>query len=143
MTAVIRQLRRTPDVAAQPGNLVTDQPPQADGELGGDCLCGRGQVIGTCIVTANRLWFRSFHDSPAVYHLARVTDWACVDCVADAALDVANGVIREQMREKGRERAAQLEAIQRQNEMRLEAGLPEVRSWIPGDCDEWPTGGER
>lgn len=109
MTAVVRSLFRTPTVTPQPepGNLVTDNPPIL-GELGGDCLCGRGQAIGTCIVTANRLWFRAFRDSPAAYHLARVTDWACVDCVADAALDVANGVIRSQMKEDGRERAAEL-----------------------------------
>lgn len=98
MTAVIRQLRRTPTVAAQLGNLVTDSSPQTEGELGGDCLCGRGQAIGTCIVTASRLWFRAFRESPAAYHLERVTDWACVDCVADAALDVASGVIRDRMR---------------------------------------------
>ena len=110
MTAVVRQLRWTTTVAVQPGNLVTDNPPTL-GELGGDCLCGRGQAIGTCIVTASRLWFRSFHESPAAYHLERVTDWACVDCVADAALDVANGVVRERMRQISQERAAELEAL--------------------------------
>lgn len=106
MTAVVRDLFRTPTVDAQPGNLVTDNPKQTDGELGGDCLCGRGQTIGTCRVTDTRLWFRAFHEAPAVYHLQNVTDWACVDCVADAALDVANGVVRERMREIGRQRAA-------------------------------------
>lgn len=114
MTAIVRQLRRTPTVAAQPSNLVTDNPPQTEGELGGDCLCGRGQVIGTCIVTANRLWFRAFDESPAAYHLARVTDWACVDCVADAALDVADGVVRERMREQGRERAEEARELRSQ-----------------------------
>lgn len=143
MTAVVRSLFRTTAVVAHPGSLVIDNPTVTDGELGGDCLCGRGQTIGTCHVTDTRMWFRAFHEKPAVYHLQNVTDWACVDCVADAALDVAKGVVREQMREKARERAAQIEAIQRQNEMRRAEGLPEVPYWTPDGCDEWPTGGER
>jgi len=143
VTAVVRSLFRTTTAAAQTA------PPAAEGlpvpsELGGDCLCGRGAAIGTCIVTSNRLMFRAFHESPAAYHLERVTSWACVDCVADAVLDVSNGVVRERMREQTGERAAQIEAIQRQNEMRRAEGLPEVRSWIPeGNEFEWPTGGER
>lgn len=84
-------------------NLTPDNPPTL-GVLGGDCQCGRGQTIGTCIVTANRLWFRAFHDGPAAYHLARCTDWACVDCVADNALAVASGAIREAMRRIAAER---------------------------------------
>jgi len=79
-------------------SLVTENPPVL-GELGGDCLCGRGPAIGTCINTATRMWFRAFHDGPAVCHLERCTDWACVDCVADNALAVATGEVREQMRQ--------------------------------------------
>lgn len=132
MTAVVRHLRRTTTVAAQPGNLVTDNPTVTDGELGGDCLCGRGPTIGTCHMTDTRLWFRAFHEEPAVYHFQNVTDWACVDCVADAALDVANGVIKERMREKVRQRAAEIDALMRTNEMRREAGLPIV-PFLPGE----------
>ncbi|MGW0579433.1 hypothetical protein ACWD25_26500 [Streptomyces sp. NPDC002920] len=74
--------------------------------LGGDCQCGRGQTIGTCIVTASRLWFRAFHDGPAAYHLARCTDWACVDCIADNALAVATGEVRATLRRIAAERRA-------------------------------------
>ena len=132
MTAVIRQLRQAPAVAAQPDNLITDNPPQTEGELGGDCLCGRGEAIGTCIATANRLWFRAFADSPAAYHLSRVTDWACVDCVADAALDVANGVVRERMREQGRERAEELRALALRSQISV-ADQPRQTSPSKGD----------
>lgn len=100
--------------------------------IGGDCLCGRGAAIGTCIVTSNRLLFRAFHESPVAYHLERALNWACVDCVADAALDVSNGVVRERMRQQARERAAQLES--------LRAG-----QWIDPDSEgnAWPAGGAR
>jgi hypothetical protein len=132
VNAVVRQLRRTTTVASQPGNLVTDNPTVTDGKLGGDCLCGRGQTIGTCHVTDTRMWFRAFHEEPAVYHLQNVTDWACVDCVADAALDVANGAIRDRMRKAARERAAEIDALARTNEMRRETGLPIV-PFLPGN----------
>ena len=78
------------------------------------------------MVTGTRLLFRAFHELPAVYHLHRVTDWACVDCVADVALDVANGVIKERMREVSRQRAEEMAALKQQNEMRRAAGLPTV-----------------
>ncbi|WP_075737504.1 hypothetical protein [Streptomyces acidiscabies] len=84
-------------------NLAADQRPIL-GELGGDCLCGRGPAIGTCIVTAGRMWFRAFHEGSAAYHLERCTDWACVDCVADNALAVATGEIRDALRRIARER---------------------------------------
>lgn len=84
-------------------NLATETPPTL-GVLGGDCLCGRGAAIGTCIVTASRLWFRAFHEPPAAYHLERCTDWACVDCVADAAVAVASGEVREATRRIARKR---------------------------------------
>lgn len=87
-------------------DLAIDNPPTL-GVLGGDCLCGRGPTIGTCIITATRLWFRAFHEPPAAYHLDRCTDWACVDCVADAALAVATGEVREAMRQTARKRATQ------------------------------------
>lgn len=74
--------------------------------LGGECLCGRGQTIGTCKWTMGRMSFRAFHDGPPNYHLWNVTDWKCVDCIADAALAVATGEVREQMREIGRQRYA-------------------------------------
>lgn len=144
MTAVVRQLRRTTPVDVQP-----TAPPQAAADpethdvLSGDCLCGRGPVIGTCIATSNRLYFRAFHESPVAYHLQRVTDWACVDCVADAALDVANGVVRERMRQMAVERAAEMDALMRANAMRREAGMPIVPGIFPEGCDEWPMGGER
>ena len=84
-------------------NLAIENSPPL-GELGGDCQCGRGAAIGTCIVTASRLWFRAFHEPPAAYHLERCTDWACVDCVADNALAVATGEVREAMRRIGEQR---------------------------------------
>lgn len=86
-------------------NLIpADEQPPILGELGGDCLCGRGAAIGTCVWSSGRIWFRAFHDDPASYHLARVLEWACVDCVADAALAVASGEIREAMRRIAEER---------------------------------------
>lgn len=111
-TARVLQFRQAPPEPARPTvtapaaavNLAPEAPSRL-GVLGGDCLCGRGETIGTCIVTASRLWFRAFHEPPAVYHLERVTDWVCVDCLADAALDVAQGVIRERMQEEGRRRS--------------------------------------
>lgn len=84
-------------------------PPPVLGELGGDCLCGRGPAIGTCHWTAGRLNFRAFHDGPASYHLENTADWACVDCVADVALDVASGKVREHMRRSVEKRRAALE----------------------------------
>ncbi|MEV5703160.1 hypothetical protein AB0L55_37475 [Streptomyces anthocyanicus] len=113
-TARVLQFRQATPEPARPSvtdppatvNLTPDATPRL-GVLGGDCLCGRGETIGTCIVTASRLWFRAFHEPPAVYHLERVTDWVCVDCLADSALDVAQGVIREQMQETSRKRAAE------------------------------------
>lgn len=83
-------------------------PPPAMGELGGDCLCGRGRAIGTCHWTSGRLTFRAFHDGPAVYHLVNAADWACADCIADAALAVASGKVREEMQRIARERRAEL-----------------------------------
>jgi len=73
---------------------------------GGDCICGRAQAIGTCRWTEGRLWFRAFHDGPAVYHYVNATDWACAECVADAAEAVASGKVRERMREWAREHRA-------------------------------------
>ncbi|MFD9004483.1 hypothetical protein ACFV0T_26580 [Streptomyces sp. NPDC059582] len=105
------------------------------------CQCGRGQVIGVVSYTGTRLMFLSLEDSYCRHLGEAAADLRCVDCLTDAALDVANGVIREQMRKASRERAEQIEAIQRQNEMRRDAGLPDVRSWIPEGCDEWPSGG--
>lgn len=110
MTAVVRNLFRTTTSTAQPVRPAVDEQAEPC-TLGADCLCGRGPAIGTCIATASRLTFRAFHESPAAYHLERVTNWVCVDCLADAALDVANGVVRERMRLDARERAARLEGM--------------------------------
>lgn len=133
MTAVVRSLFRT----------TTSDAPTSHAEPLDYCQCGRGVVIGVVSYNDTRLRFYSLQDWYCQHLGEAAVDLRCIDCLADAAMDVANGVVREQMRAKAQERAAQLEAIQRQNEMRREAGLPEVRSWIPGDCDEWPTGGER
>lgn len=136
MTAVVRNLFRTTTIEDATPSLAIEKPPTEESStpdgLGGDCLCGRGLTIGTCILSANRLMFRAFHEPPAVYHWSRVTDWACVDCVADAALDVANGVIRDRMRKVATERAAEIDALVRTNEMRREAGLPIV-PFLPGE----------
>jgi hypothetical protein len=133
MTAVVRNLFRTTTVDAQPTNA----------EPVDYCQCGRGPVIGVVSFTDTRLRFYSLADWYCRHLGEAAADLRCVDCLADAALDVANGVVREQMREKSRERAAQIEAIERQNDMRRAEGLPEVQSWIPEGCDEWPVGGER
>ena len=77
-------------------------------ELGGDCLCGRGPAIGTCVFTASRLWFRAFHEPPAAYHLERCTDWVCVDCIADTAIAIASGEVRAAMRRTAADRRAAL-----------------------------------
>ncbi|MFF9003627.1 hypothetical protein ACF1GW_38680 [Streptomyces achromogenes] len=53
------------------------------------------------------MWFRAFHEPPAAYHLERVTDWVCIDCLAEAAVEVANGTIREQMQRDNDKRAKQ------------------------------------
>lgn len=106
MTAVVRQLRRTMPPKAQstseaPSANLTVESPSLPNGLGGDCLCGRGSTIGTCIVSSTpRLLFRAFYDGPAAFHLSRVTNWACVDCVADAAMDVASGVVRKHMEDQ-------------------------------------------
>jgi hypothetical protein len=66
--------------------------------LGGYCLCERGQAIGTIAWTSGRVWFRAFHDGPVAYHHENAADWACVDCVADIAVAVASGEVRDAMR---------------------------------------------
>lgn len=133
MTAVVRSLFRT----------TTTDVPASQAEPLDYCQCGRGVVIGVVSYTDTRLRFYSLEDWYCRPLGEAAVDLRCVDCLADAALDVATGVIRERMQEQSRERAAQFEAIQRQNEMRRAEGLPEVQSWIPGGCDEWPTGGQR
>jgi hypothetical protein len=86
-------------------DLVIHNPPTL-GELGGDCLCGRGQTIGTLSFTSDRMWFRVFHNGPAAFHLENAADWACVDCIADTAIAVATGEIRNTIRRIGQERRA-------------------------------------
>jgi hypothetical protein len=133
MTAVVRNLFRTTTVDTQPTNA----------EPVDYCQCGRGPVIGVVSYNDTRLRFYSLEDWYCRHLGEAAADLRCIDCLADTALDVANGVVGERMREQSRERAEKIEAIQRQNEMRRAAGLPEVQSWIPGGCDEWPAGGER
>jgi hypothetical protein len=66
-------------------------------ELGGECQCGRGETIGTVHYSDGRLWFRAFHNGPAAYHEANAVDWCCADCIADAAVAVASGEVKERM----------------------------------------------
>jgi hypothetical protein len=133
MTAAVRSLFRTTTADALPTNA----------EPVDYCQCGRGPVIGVVSYTDTRLRFYSLEDWYCRPLGEAAADLRCVDCLADAALDVATGVVRERMREQTCKRAERIEAIQRQNVMRRSEGLPEVQSWIPGDCNEWPTGGER
>ncbi len=73
------------------------------------CECGRGPVIGTLTWTGTRMNFRAFHGGPSVFHDENAADGACVDCVADTAVAVASGEVREHMRAIGmRQRAAML-----------------------------------
>lgn len=81
------------------------EPPPLLGELGGDCTCGRGPTIGTLTFTADRMWFRVFHNGPAAFHLENAADWACVDCIADTAIAVATGEVRAAIRRVAEERA--------------------------------------
>jgi hypothetical protein len=131
MTAVVRNLFRTTTVDA----------PTSNAEPVDYCQCGRGPVIGVVYAYDTRLKFMSLEDSHCTHHEAAYL--RCVDCVADAALNVANGVIRERMREIGRQRDEQWAALQRQNEMRKAAGLPIVQTAIIPEGNEWPTGGQR
>ena len=65
---------------------------------GGECVCGRGQVIGTCTWTSGRVLFRAFHDGPAGWHDEQAADQVCVDCVADIVAAVASGEVLTAMR---------------------------------------------
>lgn len=73
---------------------LTPNTPPALGELGGPCVCGRGETLGTCHWTSGRIWLRAFHDGPAAFHLGNAADWACLECVADKALAVTSGKVR-------------------------------------------------
>lgn len=133
MTAVVRNLFRTTTVDAQPTNT----------EPVDYCQCGRGPVIGFVTHTDTQLWFSSLESYQARTH-HDAADLRCVDCLADAAMDVANGVVRERMREIGRQRDEEFAALQRQNAMRRAAGLPVLQTAIiPDGCPDWPAGGER
>jgi len=134
VTAVVRSFFRTTTVDAQPTNA----------EPVDYCQCGRGPVIGVVSYNDTRLRFYSLEDWYCRHLGEAAADLRCVDCLADAALDVANGVVRERMRQRARDRAAELDALMRQNEMRHAAGLPVVHQYIPGEGScEWPTGDER
>ena len=66
--------------------------------IGGDCPCGWGHAIGSLSWTAGRMWFRAFHDGPEAFHHYNAADWACADCVADTAVAIASGEVRDAMR---------------------------------------------
>jgi hypothetical protein len=131
MTAVVRQLRRITTVDAQPANA----------EPVDYCQCNRGPVIGIVQYDDQQLWFFSLENWHARTH-HDAADLRCVDCLAESAQAVADGVIREQMREVARKRAAEMEALMRTNAMRRQEGLPIVPAIVPEDGYEWP-GGER
>jgi hypothetical protein len=105
------------------------------------CQCNRGPVIGIVTYTDTRLQFFSLEDWHARTH-HDAANLRCIDCLADAAMDVANGVVRERMQEMARKRGAEMNAMMQRNEMRREAGLP-VATWIDGDGNERFAGGER
>jgi len=105
------------------------------------CECNRGVVIGAVIAYADHLRFFPLSNKKAEWS-DNVTYLRCIDCLADISMDVANGVIKEQMREVGRQRAEEMDALIRTNAMRREAGLPIVSGIIP-EGNEWPTGGAR
>lgn len=80
-------------------------------ELGGECQCGRGETIGTVHYSDGRLWFRAFHNGPAGWHLDNATDWRCPDCIADEAIAVANGEVRERMNQVLLKRRQEIEEM--------------------------------
>ncbi|MER6534667.1 hypothetical protein ABT215_12830 [Streptomyces sp900105755] len=108
------------------------------------CQCNRGPVIGIVSYTDTRLQFFSLEDWHARTH-HDAADLRCVDCLADAAMDIANGVVRERMRESARQRGEEMDALMRRNEMRKQAGLPLEPEWIDPDPEgnAWPVGGAR
>lgn len=130
MSAVVRQLRRT----ASP-NISTPQAPEPLDY----CECNRGPVIGSVIAYADHVLFFPLSNKKAESP-ENVVYLRCVDCIADISLDVANGGVRERMRKLARERAEEMDALRRTNEMRREAGLPIVPGIIP-DGNEWPVSG--
>lgn len=132
MTAVVRSLFRTAAADAQPSGV----------EPLDYCQCNRGPVIGIVQYNDKQLWFFSLESWQASTH-HDAADLRCVDCLAEAAQAVADGVIREQMREQARKRASEMEALTRTNAMRREADLPIVPSIRPEGGYEWPMGGDR
>lgn len=119
---------------------VDDQP--VHGEPLDYCQCNRGPVIGVVTYNDTRLQFFSLEDRHARTH-QDAANLRCVDCLADAAMDIANGVVRERMRESARQRGEEMDALMRRNEMRRQAGLP--LEWIDPDPEgnAWPVGGGR
>jgi hypothetical protein len=96
------------------------------------CQCNRGPVIGVVSCTDTRLRFYSLEDWYCRHLGEAAADLRCIDCLTDAALDVANGVIRERMRQMARERAEQMKELR-------------PGEWIDPDPESnaWPVGGER
>jgi hypothetical protein len=127
MSAVVRQLRRTTTVDGQPVGV----------ELAADyCECNRGPVIGIVQYTDRQVRFFSLDSWQASTH-HDAADLRCVDCLAEAALAVANGTVRERMQKLSRQRAEGMQALMRTNAMRREAGLPIVPAIIP-EGNDWP-----
>lgn len=81
------------------------------------CQCNRGPVIGVVHFNAERVWFFSMESHQARTH-HEAADLRCVDCLADAALAVATGAIRDQMQDVARQRAAEIDAARRRTAMR-------------------------
>lgn len=130
--AARRQARQVTDVVAEP----------LEAEAVDYCQCNRGPVIGVVTYTDTRLQFFSLED----WHVRTHQDAAnlrCVDCLADVAMDIATGVVRERSRESARQRGEEMDALMRRNEMRRQAGLP--LEWIDPDPEgnAWPVGGEQ
>lgn len=92
MTAVVRQLRRTATVDAQPANA----------EPVDYCQCGRGPVIGVFAVRVGGVNDRlGFFPLGSLYaSLQEVADeLCCLDCVTEAVADLASGKTEAEMRE--------------------------------------------
>ncbi|MFF8544748.1 hypothetical protein ACF060_31180 [Streptomyces werraensis] len=86
------------------------------------CQCNRGPVIGSVIAYPDHFLFFPLSNPKATFP-ENVVHLRCVDCVADISQDVATGVIEQQMKEMARQRAEDMTALMRRNEMRREAGL--------------------
>ena len=119
-------------------DAATSEAEPTDAEPLDYCQCNRGPVVGVVTYTDTRLQFFSLEDRHARSH-QDAANLRCIDCLADAAMDIANGVVRARMRESARQRGEEMDALMRRNEMRRQAGLP--LEWIDPGGNEWPVGG--